>query len=206
MIRPALLRTGAAALLALALGGCALMGLGGGKPAQLYSFAAPPAAAQPAPARSVSVYRATSLFQREAAGDRILAITGDQASYIAESRWVAPAQVLFDQAVLQAFDTAPGRVRLVSRGEGGKTSATLRLDVRNFETRYDDGAGAAPTVLVRIRASLAKDQATGPATDQLFEARVAAGDNRVGAIVTAYQQALAKVLDEIVAWTNAQAR
>jgi len=43
--------------------------------------------------RSVSVFRATSLFQREAAGDRILAITGDQASYIAESRWVAGMHV-----------------------------------------------------------------------------------------------------------------
>ena len=39
--------------------------------------------------------------------------------------------------------------------------------------------------------------------DQIFEARVKAADNRVGAIVPAFDQATAKVLGEIVAWVNA---
>lgn len=205
MSRPALLRLGAVAVLALGLSGCLGGLLGGGKPAQLYSFGYHGPAAAGAPQRSVGVYKANSLFQREAAGDRILAITGEQASLIAQSRWAAPAQVLFDQAVLAAFDGSP-RVRLLSRGEPSKSDYSLRLDVRNFETRYDNGAKAAPAVLVRVRASLTRNQDNSVVGEQIFESRQPAAENRVGAIVGAYDAGVTDVLSKVVAWTEQLAR
>lgn len=206
MSRPALLRLGAVAVLALGLSGCLGGLLGGGKPAQLYSFGYHgPAATGAQPQRSVGVYKANSLFQREASGDRILAITGEQASLIAQSRWAAPAQVLFDQAVLAAFDASP-RVRLLSRGEPSKSDYSLRLDVRNFETRYDNGPKAAPAVLVRVRASLTRNQDNSVVGEKIFESRQPAADNRVGAIVAAYDAGVTDVLSKVVAWTEAQAR
>jgi cholesterol transport system auxiliary component len=206
MSRPALLRLGAALLLGLTLSGCLgnILG-GGGKPAQLYTFGVAEPANAPPQARSVNVFRANSTFQRESAGDRILAIDGGEASYIALSRWVAPAQVLFGQAVLNAFDSAPGKVRLVSRGEPAKTDLTLRLDVRNFETRYENGPKAAPVVLVRIRAALSRDQDRSLAGEKVFEVEAPASDNRVSAIVQAYDKAVGDVLGQIIAWTNALA-
>jgi cholesterol transport system auxiliary component len=207
MIRPtALLRLAVLGLCGLALSGCLGGLLGGGKPAQLYRFGQiPTAAPQAAPAAGgVGVFRATSLFQREAAGDRILAITGGQAQYIAESRWVAPANVLWDQAVLAAFDAAPGRVRLISRGEPGRADYTLRLDVRNFETRYEAGPEAAPTVVVRARAVLARDRAENLGPEQIFESRVPAASNRVSSIVAAYDRAVGDVLGQVVRWTESQ--
>ncbi|HEY8571022.1 ABC-type transport auxiliary lipoprotein family protein [Phenylobacterium sp.] len=203
--RNALLRPALLALAAVALSGC-LGGLLGGKPAQLYRFGqAPAAASDAAPAAgSVGVFRAGGTFAREAAGDKILAITGGEAQYIAQSRWAAPAEVLFNQAVLAAFDAAPGRVRLLSRGEQGRTSHALRLDVRNFETRYDNGAEAAPTVVVRVRAALARDKDQGLGPERIFEARIPAASNRVGSIVAAYDQAVGQVLGEVVRWTESQ--
>jgi cholesterol transport system auxiliary component len=131
----------------------------------------------------------------------MLTVTGGKAAYIAQARWVAPASVLFDEAVLAAFDAAPGRVRLISRGEQGKSDYALRLDIRNFEARYDAGGRGAPTVVVRIRAALARADRTEVGVT-LVDERVKASDNRVGAIVAAYDKALGQALAKIVAWTN----
>jgi cholesterol transport system auxiliary component len=205
MTRPALLplptvvRLGLAGLLALSLSGCISL-LPKTTPSQLYRFGVPVAAA-PARPDPVGVFRLAGGFQREAAGDRILTITSDRASYIAQTRWVAPAETLFDEAVSTAFDGAPGRVRLVPRGDPTRADLALRLDVRNFETRY--GEGRTPVVLIRIRAVLARDRA--PVAEQIFEARVPAKRNRVTAIVAAYNTALGKVLGEVAAWTNSSA-
>ena len=201
---PVLARIAIAGLLALSLCGCITL-LPKSKPSQLYRFGVPTAAATGAPltAGAISVFRANGNFPRESAGDRLLTITGDHAAYIADARWVAPAEVLFDQAVSDAFEAQPGRVRLVGRGGPGKADAALRLDVRDFEARY--GQGAAPIVHVRIRAVLVRGQDRSQAVEQIFDAEAPAGDNRVTAIVAAYNQALAKVLGDIVAWTNGSA-
>lgn len=207
MSRPAaLLRLAALGVCAIALSGCISL-LPKSKPSQLYRFGDTPATTAPAATsagRTIGVTRAVGLFQREAAGDRLLTVTGDQTAYIAGARWVAPAQVLFDQAVLNAFDVSAGPVRLVSRGEQIRATYGLRLDVRNFETRYEAGPEAAPVIVVRVRASLVKDLAV--AGERLFEARVPATENRQGPIVTAYDQALDQVLGELTPWVNAQVR
>lgn len=207
MSRPtALLRLASLGACALMLTGCISL-LPKTKPAQLYRFGqTPTATAAPTPAAgAVSVFRANGTFQNETAGDRLLAITGGEAQYIAESRWVAPASVLFDQAVLAAFDAAPGRVRLVSRGEAGRADYVLRLDVRNFETRYEDGADAAPTVVVRVRASLTRSRDRALAGEEILEARVPASGNRVGPIVAAYDRATGDVIGQLVRWLEARA-
>ncbi|HEY8004035.1 MAG TPA: ABC transporter, partial [Phenylobacterium sp.] len=143
MIRP-VLRLAALAACALALSGCISL-LPKSKPAQLYRFGPAPSAAN-APARpgSVAVFRTNGSFQAESSDDRILTVGDGKAAYIAQSRWVAPAEVLFNEAVSQAFDASP--VRLIARGQQGRSAYALRIDVRTFETRYDAGPNAAPTV------------------------------------------------------------
>jgi len=199
-----LLRAALAAALAVGLSGCVTL-LPKSKPAHLYTFGIEAAAqkAQP-PAGTAGVFWANGEFQREAAGDQILTITGDHAAYIAQTRWVAPAQVLFDQAVQAAFEGPASRVRLVPRGAPAPTDFTLRVDVRAFETRYEAGPKAAPTVLIRIHASLTREHQRTLVAEQVFEARAPASDNRVSAIVRAYDKALGEVLGQLVDWTDAR--
>jgi cholesterol transport system auxiliary component len=198
--RPLLL---ALAVCAVGLSGCISL-LPKTKPSQLYSFVPAPAAAAAAPtaANAVAVFRTNGSFQSESADDRLLTMTNGHAAYIAQTRWVAPAAVLFDQAVSQAFDASP--IRLIARGQQGRSAYGLRLDVRNFETRYDAGGRAAPTVVVRVHAALNKADQT-VVGEQIFEARVTAGGNRVGAIVSAYDKAMAEVIKQLVAWTQTAA-
>lgn len=205
MRSPAILRLALASTAAIVLSGCVTL-LPKSKPVDLYRFGeAGAAVSASAPTGTVGVFRASSLFQREAGGDQLVTITSGKVAYLAETRWVAPAAVLWDAAVLTAFDADPGPARLISRGEAGKIDYVLRLDVRNFEARFDKGLKAAPTVVVRVRASLTSGSNRTLTGERIFESQITAADNRVSDIIPAYDRAVAEVLKDIVAWTNATA-
>jgi cholesterol transport system auxiliary component len=176
------------------------------KPAQLYRFGSPsldartPAAGQ----TRFPVQMIPLTFNRAAAGDRILTMTGNEAAYVKGSRWVASASTLFETAVANAFDNDGGTARLLARGEPVHPDYTLKLDVRAFETRYEHGQGAAPTVVIELYAALGQVEGRLPAGERIFRASIPAADNRVGAITAAYDQAVTKVLGEMVAWVDAK--
>jgi cholesterol transport system auxiliary component len=206
--RPSALRLLGLGVAALALSSCISL-LPKAKPSSLYSFGqTTQTQVGPAPDKQVLIFRSGSLFQRASASDRILTINAaGKAAYVAETRWVSPASVLWDEAVLAAYDADPGVSRLVMRGELAQgADYILRLDVRNFEARYDRGDKAAPLVTVRVRATLTRNKDRELVSDRIFEKQVRAGDNRVSAIVPAYDKAVADTLSEIVAWTNAEAK
>jgi len=198
-------RIAALAVCAASLAGCISL-LPKAKPSQLYRFEAPAAVAPvgpgPTPMNHVAIFKASSSFLRSAAGDRILTLSGGQAAYVAAARWVSPASVLFDEALMRAFDANPGPARLAARGEPLRTAYALRLDVRDFYAVYDHGPKAAPEVVVRLRMSLTRSADQVALGEQVFEARVRASDNRVGAIVAAFDAAVGQVLAELVDWTN----
>lgn len=103
----------------------------------------------------------------------------------------------------RAFEGKGQRVRLLHRGDIGAAAALLRLDVGDFSARYDT-PGAAPTVVVSLRASLTRPGGVLIA-EQTFTARQPAADNRIAPIVAAYDKAVIEVLDRVVAWTDANA-
>lgn len=191
---------------ALALAACVTL-LPKTDPVTLYRFGA--AAAQPAsavePGPRIGIVRAPTQFQRESAGDQILTVTGDKVAYMADARWVAPAPVLWDQAVATAFDSAPS-IRLVGRGDPAPATYSLRLEVRSFETRYERGAKAAPVVIVRVRAVLTPARDRSRVIETLIEARAPAAGNRISAIVPAYDTAVADALGQITAWVAQEAK
>ncbi|PHY17611.1 ABC-type transport auxiliary lipoprotein family protein [Caulobacter sp. BP25] len=174
------------------------------KPAGLYRFGeAQVSAPKGPPGAMFSVLKTPSTFTRAAAGDRILTSSQGQVAYIADARWVSSASVLFEEAVARAFENDPGRARLIGRGEVAKADLALRLEVRTFETDYVNGPKAAPEVVVSVRGVLNRNTDRTLVGDKVFEARVKAADNRVSAIVPAYDKAVAQVLGEIVGWVNA---
>lgn len=205
MIRSRLLTTLALAGAGLALSACVTI-FPKTKPVQMYRFeAATPTAAAAADTAGqtmpIAVGRAPTSFERGAEGDRILTVTGDQVAYIAGGRWVSPAAVLFDAAESQAFDQSQTRLRLDRRGELNLAPVSLRLDVESFEVRYDGGA---PTVVVRVEASLTRTADRKIIAVRAFESRQTPQADRIGAIVTGYDAAVSDVLSQIVTWTAAE--
>jgi cholesterol transport system auxiliary component len=208
MIRP-LIRSLSIALLAVSLSGCVSL-LPKAKEAQTYRFGgvggAASGAAQVSPAGAFGVLKAPTGFVRAGAGDQILTVLpGGETAYIAQARWVSPAQVLFDEALERAFDADPGRARLIARGEVGKAELVLKLDVRAFEVYYPNGAETVPTVRVEVRTLITRNLDRTLVSDQLFTASAPAGDNRVGAISAAFDKAVGEVLSQVVGATNAAA-
>ncbi len=197
-----ILRTAAIAAVAVSLTGCISL-FPKTKPAGLYRFGhAAAESSRPAGDKSFGVYKTPTVFTRAAMSDRLLSVTDGQAAYISDARWVSPAIVLFDEAVARAFeaDASPGR--LVTRGEALKAAMALRLEVRSFETDYVNGPKAPPEVLVEIRAVMTRSNDRALLGDKVFVARVKAADNRLSAIVPAYDQAVDQALTEIVTWVG----
>jgi cholesterol transport system auxiliary component len=193
----------AAALLAASLGlsGCITV-FPKAEPVQLYRFGEQPPQVAPTNGQPFNVTRSATLFARAAQGDAILTSNGAEIAYIAGARWISPAVILFDEAVDRAFNADGGPVHLVPRGETGIMGAFLKLDVEVFEARYS-GPGA-PTATVRVRAVLARASDRSVVSEKTFDAESRASDNRMGAIVQAYDQATTDVIGQIVAWTEQQ--
>jgi cholesterol transport system auxiliary component len=176
------------------------------EPAQLYRFGTTTPQVQEA-ARGESgfgVLLTATGFDRAAASDRILTVTGMQAAYIKDARWVTASVGLFDSALQRAFDADKGPARLVDRAEIAHIDYLLKLDVRTFEARYDHGQAAVPTIVVEVHAALDRISDRTVVGDRSIKVAVTASDNRVGAIAEAFDQAVAEVLGELVAWVNAR--
>jgi cholesterol transport system auxiliary component len=171
-------------------------------PAQLYRFGLPsaPTAAETASPGSRVVGRGRVTFVDAAATDRILTVTGNEAAYVAGARWVSPAPVLFEESLARAFQ-APGGPRFAGVNGALRAPVVLDLDVQSFETRYDQGQSAAPEVVVQVRAVLVRSEDRAIIADQVFSSAKRAGDNRLGPIVQAYDEAVREVLSNLVAWT-----
>jgi cholesterol transport system auxiliary component len=187
---------------AVALSGCSFNLFPKETPEQLYRFGGGPAAPASDAAGRVSVLDDTLGFNREAASDRILTVTGDQIAYVKGGRWAAAAPVMFKEAVQHAFEASGGPARLIERGAVTKVDYVLKLDVSRFEARYAGGADAAPTIVVHVRASLARYADHSLVGERLFEAQTPASENRIGAMATAFDQATDQVLGQIVAWVG----
>ena len=189
--------------LAVSLSGCVSL-FPKAKPAQIYRFgvADAPVAAVPT---GVAIARTPTAFTRAAAGDRILTTTGQETAYVAEARWVAPAALMFDDAVKQTFESRPKGPRYITRGDLPAADLALRLDVGIFEARYLDGPKAAPTVVVSMRATLVRVRDRAVIGEKVFTASKRAGDNRVSAIAAAFDGAVKESAGALADWTAATA-
>ena len=191
-----------AALAALSLSGCAL--LSSPDPVQLYRFGDPAGAPAAPVAQPVQVKLRALEMPQASQGDRLLSVTGSEAAFIAGARWVSPASMLYSDALEAAFASQARTVRLIGRRELTQTTRLLDVDVRRFETQYDH-AGAAPTVVVTARARLLRFPERTVVAEQTFSVSQPAGDNRVSAIVGAYDVATRDLNTQIVGWTDANA-
>ncbi len=191
-----------AGLAAVSLSGCAL--LSSPDPIQLYRFGNAAGTVGTPAASPVQVKLRAVEFQQAASGDRILSMTGAEAAFIAGARWVSPANQIYSDSLESAFGAQARAVRLIGRRELTPTTRLLDLDVRAFETRYDY-VDAVPSVVITVRARLLRFPERTVSAEQTFTVTQPATENRVSAIVAAYDLATRDVNAQIVAWTDANA-
>jgi cholesterol transport system auxiliary component len=129
--------------------------------------------------------------------DRIAALYPDRRmDYFADVRWSGPLDAVLQDLAVQELH-ANSRLRHVSADASVFASPYwLEIEATDFQAEYPAGGGP-PTVHVRLQARI------GSAADRRVLARFepdvheAAADNRMSAIVDAYNRAADKALTEI---------
>jgi len=202
MTKPGLRWVSAGSLLmaALMLSGCGGL-LGGRGKADLYRFggAVVPADGQPSASvtQPVLVFFPGSSFPPAIEGDRILTVTGAQARYIAGARWISPASDLFDAAIVAELERVSPTVRIIRAGAIPSAEYVLIIDVRHFEASYARGAELPPDVIVAARAKLIRRSDRSIVAEWPVSHSEPSQDNRVSAIVAAFERSTASVTGQI---------
>lgn len=174
------------------------------------STLATPASLVPAPAGlAIAVARPRAATALDT--DRIaVQSAGNRFEYYADARWAESAPQMLQQNLVNALAataqftggvmTAPARV---------PTELLLDLELRRFEvvtTGADAAAsGAAPVVHVQVQASLVDSRRAARVTSFVSEASVPAAENRLQAVVAAFDRANAQVVNDIAARVQAAA-
>jgi len=195
-------RLAAASGLAALVGACAL--LSSPDPVQLYRFGsdADASPASPTAGSPMPVLLRPLNFPEASKGDRILGVTGFEAAYIKGARWVSPAEDLYEQSLEAAFASQATRVRMIGLREASTAVRTLDIDIQAFEARYA-APGAAPEVVITARARILRYPERTVVTEKAFTVRQPAAENRISAIVEAFDTASRELNSQLVSWTEA---
>ena len=133
---------------------------------------------------------------------RRIALTHSPVSldYFADGEWTDSAPRLVQTALLESFENSHTVTALDRQTIGLSADVVLKSELRHFEAVYDS-ANAPPQVWVVLNARLIKMPERRVVAEQSFEARYPATDNKLPAIVTAFDEALGKIMKEVVTWT-----
>jgi len=136
--------------------------------------------------------------------DRIAVLYPDRRlDYLAAARWSGPVDEMLQDLALQAFREA-GQLRNVDTDASAFASGYwLEIEVVDFQAEYPAGqADAAPTVHVHLLGRVGAAGDRHLLEDVQADARQQAADNRMTAIVAAYNQATTSALTQLVAATT----
>jgi cholesterol transport system auxiliary component len=120
--------------------------------------------------------------------------------YYADSAWTDNAPAMVQTLLIESFERT-GRISAVGREAIGlRPDYILKTDLRDFQAIYD-GADPRPHVLVRMNAKVVKMPQRRIIASATYEDRNTAAGNRLVDIVAAFDDALGRVLKQIVLFT-----
>jgi cholesterol transport system auxiliary component len=185
--------------MALPLAGCGGLFQSDGPPVQSYllrAAAAPEAAAKPLNA-TIRVSRPLPSPGLES--DRIMLVQSDRRlNSFSASRWAASAPELLETLTVDTLrGTGVWSVVQDSRS-GFPADYYLQITIRRFEADYTDGAAGAdgnpPTVHVSLNCVVGRRADRELITSFVAEAAESSGENRLAAVVEAFERATNKAL------------
>lgn len=201
-----------AALMLALVAGCGVQLPGTGERAQLYVLT--PKSTYPADLPKVDWQLLVEKTVSPAGLDtpRIaVAYSPIELDYFARSNWTDRAPEMVLRLLVESFENS-GKIIAVGRDSVGlRSNLVLKTELREFQAEYErgtassqsgaSGSGKAPKVRARIAAKLVKMPQRVIVASATFEHVVPAERNNMEAIVGAFDEALGKVLKQIVVWT-----
>jgi cholesterol transport system auxiliary component len=202
-----------ASILVLGICGCATACTGSlfrskAVPPSTYLLSAPPgtnAASGSAPAPAPLAVGLAVLKPRVRAGldtDRIAVLYPDRRlDYFADARWSGPLDDVVQDLTVQAFRNGARLQNVSSDASLFASGYWLEIEVADFQAEYAS-AGDPPTINVRLMARVASAGDRNILGSFTAAARQTATDNRLTAIVDAYERAINSALAEVVGRTS----
>lgn len=130
--------------------------------------------------------------------DRIALLYPDRRlDYFANARWSGPMDELTQELVVQEFRGMGAFRNVSSDASVFASSYWLEIDVTDFQAEYAS-AGALPSVHVHLLARLGSSADRQVLARFESDAHVTAGENRLSAIVDAYNRACDQALAKLV--------
>lgn len=120
--------------------------------------------------------------------------------YYAGAQWVDDAPAMIQRLLIESFENSQRIVGVGRLAVALRSDYVLQPELREFQAEYPDGAGI-PKIRVRINAKLIKMPERRIIASQTFERILEAPDNRMARIIKTFDQALGKVMRDLVVWT-----
>lgn len=188
-----------AALIAATLAGC--VNLHSSAPAQqtylLEPRLAPPALATPVSAALGNLQVLAPGVAPGLGTDGIAVLRpGGRLDYFLGGHWAASAPAMLQAAAVDVLRSG-GRFALIEPDDGPfPADFVLSIVVRHFEARYDADGGP-PTIHVTLIASLGQRGARAAVASVIADSEVKASDNRMEAVVAAFDEAAGAALGQV---------
>ena len=115
--------------------------------------------------------------------------------YYAASRWPAPLPEVLESLAIEAL-RASGKYRTVQPDRATfATDTVLQIEIRRFQAEYQ--GDAAPVVHVQLLATLGQRNDRSVVASVSAESSVPAAENRMQAVIAAFQSAVATALSDL---------
>lgn len=122
-----------------------------------------------------------------------------QMEFYAKSGWVDQAPIMVQTLMVESFENS-GKIVAVARETGGlRADFVLKTELREFQTIYY--RSGEPEALVGINAKLIQLPQRSIIASKNFEHTSTASVDQIDNIITAFDEALDKVLRGLVEWT-----
>lgn len=118
--------------------------------------------------------------------------------YFAEARWSERAPKLVQTLVVESFENSGKIVAVGRQSIGLRSDYNLKGELREFQAEYGDGG--APKVHVKLVVKLVRQPRLEIVAAKSFENIVQAKDNQLPSIIFAFDEALDKLLRQMVEW------
>lgn len=119
--------------------------------------------------------------------------------YYAKAAWTDRATRMVQGLISESFENTNAIGAVGPEALGLRADFLLKTELREFQIEYFDGGK--PIAHVRINTKLVRALDRRILEGRIFGAKVPASEDKIGAIIEAYDEALNQVLKELVIWT-----
>ena len=120
--------------------------------------------------------------------------------YYALAQWTETAPQMVQTLLVESFENTGKIVAVGRQAIGLRSDFNLKSELREFQAEYVADA-TKPTVRVRVNAKIIEQPRRAIIASRNFEQRVISRSGAMDDVVIAFDEALGKVLKDIVEWT-----